>query len=67
MPIPEPNQECISEWVLLWNFEDCKYCNDGEGDYYIFQCEIIENWPINGQVKTLKYTTMCVYPLQSEK
>ena len=60
---PAPDPECVSDWVLLWEVQDCRYCNgqDSYGDYSLFTCEITKQSNYWGEYTTIKYKSLCVF------
>ena len=60
---PTPNAECTSDWMLLWEVQDCRYCNgqDSYGDYSLFACETIKSSESLGEYTTLMFESQCVY------
>ena len=57
-PPPELLPECISEYVLIWEFDNHRYCQDYHpyGDYYLYSC-YIRKWSEFHQIyyKTIKH------------
>ena len=60
---PPPDQECISDWVVIWEFPEHRYCNEQNpfGDYSLYTCEIIKPSEWWGEYKTQKLESQCVY------
>ena len=54
---PEPDPECVSDWFLMWDVEDCAYCNASKpyGDYYLYSCEVVKEYT------SIKFKSQCVY------
>lgn len=54
---PEPDPECVSDWFLMWEVEDCAYCNASKpyGDYYLYACEVVKEYT------SIKFKSQCIY------
>ena len=63
-PPPELLPECISDYALVWQFDDSVYCQDHtpRGDYYLYTCRI-QKWSNFHQMyyETIKHVSQCVY------
>ena len=59
---PPPDQECVSDWYLLWEVPNCSYCKEQEpyGDYSLYVCTIKKSSPA-GEYSTAKFGSSCQY------
>ena len=62
---PPPDQECVSDWYLLWEVPNCSYCKEQEpyGDYSLYVCTIKKSSPA-GEYSTAKFGSSCQYEEQ---
>lgn len=60
---PDPDPECISDWELLWEIQECPYCNEIEpyGTYSLYSCEVMKFSESLGEYKTIKFKSQCIY------
>ena len=61
---PELLPECISNYTLVWQFDNSVHCQDHtpRGDYYLYSCRI-RKWSDFNQkyYETIKFVSQCVY------
>lgn len=61
---PELLPECISEYTLIWKFDNSVYCQEQDpwGDYYLYSCHIQKYSEFHQEYyETLEFVSQCIY------
>ena len=58
-----PDQECISDWAVIWEITNSQHCNEQNplGDYSLYICSIIVSSPVYDDYLTAKFASSCQY------
>jgi len=60
--VPDPDPECVSDWELLWEIQECAYCDEIEpfGTYSLYVCEIMK-FSGEDEYPSIKFKSQCIY------